>query len=80
MKVDLGGRLQFPQVVQTTLRPDVSHGKRAVNRPLKGRAPNTKTFCMTAGGKGGRHGCSLSRSAVEDFPLSQCGECSQPLE
>ena len=23
MKVDLGGRLQFPQVVQTTLRPDV---------------------------------------------------------
>lgn len=31
-------------------------------------------FCMTGGGKDGRHSCSRSQSAVEDSLLSQCGD------
>lgn len=51
MKVVHGGRLQFPQVVKTTMRPDVvvwseeaksfssikSHRKNSVIKPVKGR-------------------------------------------
>lgn len=34
------------------------------NGPLKERMLNPKAFCIIAGGKVGRHGCSWSRSAV----------------
>lgn len=46
---------------------------------LKGREPNPKSFCVTGGGKDGRHACSWSRFAREDFLPSHFEECSQPL-
>lgn len=42
----------------------VQQEERRKNGPLKERMLNTKTFCIIAGGKVGRHGCSQSRSAV----------------
>lgn len=44
------------------------------------RVLNPRTSWLTAGGKGGRHGCSQSKSTMEDSLPSLCGGCSQPLD
>lgn len=65
MKVDLGGRLQFPQIIQTTLRPDLdlwSEERTKIilteltvpweeggDQALKKRVPNTKISCDNDG-------------------------------
>lgn len=90
MKVDLGGRLQFPKVIQTTLRPDVvlwsEEAKKIILIKLtvpweeqSDQAFERKSArWMIAGEKGARHDCSQLRSAAKDSLPSQCGECSQP--
>lgn len=62
MKVDWGGGLQFPQVVQTTSRLDPL----LAYSPMGRQGDKYQDLLHDCSGEGGRCGCSWSRSVGED--------------